>query len=474
MTAPKLSEPLLEHLPRRRNADSELSIEYSNECYCGNTINAGSVNQPSSDILVNGCSMLCGGNVSEYCGGPDRLDMYQLDGSLPLPTSTTSTPGTSPTPTPGAPSVVPSAGGFSYIGCYTDSTANRALTGLTNPVAGATLTIELCAAACAQFTYFGVEYSAECYCGDALLGGSALATGGNDPTQNLCDMTCDGNTSEYCGGPNRLNTYQYNASLASASSAVPTVTNSATLAVSSIASASSTSSSTPAPTPTGPITVQKGVGFSYLGCYSDSVNSRALSGLINPGVASQNDVEQCASECSAFTYFGVEYGAECYCGSAINGGSALVAGSTPDVTGCNMVCSGNATEYCGGSNRINVYTYVAVASSALPSSSIASSSVASSNIGTSSSITTSVISAASSASVISTASSIAPTSTGPVHVQTVGNYVYQGCWNDTQQDSNTRTLSGFAYFNTSGLTVELCAAQCTGYAWMGVEYGQEW
>lgn len=103
--------------------------------------------------------MLCGGNVSEYCGGPNRLDMYQLDGSLPVPTSTTSIPGTSPTPTPGAPSVVASVGGYSYIGCYTDSTANRALTGLINPVAGATLTVELCAAACAGFTYFGVEYS---------------------------------------------------------------------------------------------------------------------------------------------------------------------------------------------------------------------------------------------------------------------------------------------------------------------------
>lgn len=148
-----------------QNADSDASIEYSNECYCGNTINAGSVNQPSSDILTNGCSMLCGGNVSEYCGGPDRLDMYQLDGSLPVPTSTTSIPGTSPTPSPGAPSVVPSTNGFSYIGCYTDSTANRALTGLANPVAGGTLTVELCAAACAQFTYFGVEYSAVCVFG---------------------------------------------------------------------------------------------------------------------------------------------------------------------------------------------------------------------------------------------------------------------------------------------------------------------
>ncbi|CAD6594301.1 MAG: hypothetical protein ASARMPREDX12_008599 [Alectoria sarmentosa] len=450
-------------------------VEYSNECYCGNTINAGSVDQPSSDVLVNGCSMLCGGNVSEYCGGPNRLDMYQLNGSLPVPTSTTSIPGTSPTPTPGGPSVVPSAGGYGYIGCYTDSTANRALTGLVNPVAGATLTVELCAAACVGFTYFGVEYSAECYCGNALLGGSTLATGGSDPTQNQCDMTCDGNTNEYCGGPNRLNTYQYNASLASvSSSAVPTVTGSAALATSGNASATSAISSTAAPIPTGPITVQSGVGFSYLGCYSDSVTSRALSGLNNPGVASQNDIEQCASECTAFTFFGVEYGAECYCGNTLTGGSALVAGSTPGMTGCSMVCSGNATEYCGGSNRINIYTYVSTVSSAVPSSSAVSSTLSTSfNIANPSSINTSLSSTASSTAIVSSASSVAPTPTAPVHVQAVSNYVYQGCWNDTQQNSNTRTLSGFAYFNTTGMTVELCAAQCSGYTWMGVEYGQE-
>ena len=289
-------------------------------------------------------------------------------------------------------------------------------------------------------------------------------------------MTCDGNTNEYCGGPNRLNTYQYNASLASvSSSAVPTVTGSAALATSGNASATSAISSTAAPIPTGPITVQSGVGFSYLGCYSDSVTSRALSGLNNPGVASQNDIEQCASECTAFTFFGVEYGAECYCGNTLTGGSALVAGSTPGMTGCSMVCSGNATEYCGGSNRINIYTYVSTVSSAVPSSSAVSSTLSTSfNIANPSSINTSLSSTASSTAIVSSASSVAPTPTAPVHVQAVSNYVYQGCWNDTQQNSNTRTLSGFAYFNTTGMTVELCAAQCSGYTWMGVEYGQEW
>ncbi len=247
------------------------------------------------------------------------------------------------------------------------------------------------------------EYSNECYCGQTINAGSVMESS-SDVLVNGCSMLCGGNASEYCGGSNRLDMYQINGDTA-------------------------------APTPTGPITVQTGVDFSYVGCYSDSVSSRALTGRANPGVASENTVEQCASECTAFAYFGVEYGSECYCGSTITGGSALVAGSTPAMTGCDMVCSGNATEYCGGPNRINIYNYMATSSS--------------------------------------TASSAAPTSTSPVHVQRVGDYAYQGCWNDVAQTSNIRTLSGPAYSNP-GMTVEMCAAQCAGYAWMGVEYGQEW
>ena len=326
--------------------------------------------------------MLCSGNSSEYCGGSNRLDVYQVNGSLPVPTA-------SPTSTPGTPSVVPSAGDFSYIGCFTDSGSNRALTGRSNPVYGATLTVEACAAACAGYTYFGVEYSAECYCGNSLMGGSALAAGGSNPTQNMCDMTCDGDTSEYCGGPNRLNTYQYNATLASAS---------------------------PTPTPTGPITVEAGVGFSYLGCYSDSVSSRALTGLSNPGSASQNTVEQCAAECIGFAYFGVEYGVECYCGNTITGGSALVAGDTSAMTGCDITCSGNALEFCGGANRLNLYHYAATVSSANTSSSATSSTLGTSSVSatllptSNSTSATASLSSFVSSSVNSTASSTASSS----------------------------------------------------------------
>ena len=132
--------------------------------------------------------MVCSGNSKEYCGGSNRLDVYQISGALPVSTTATPVTTASPTATSGAPTVVPSAGAFGYIGCYTDSVSDRALTGLTNPVPGSTLTVEACAAACDGYTFFGVEYSDECYCGNSLMGGSTQAAGGDDPSQNMCDM----------------------------------------------------------------------------------------------------------------------------------------------------------------------------------------------------------------------------------------------------------------------------------------------
>lgn len=205
----------------------------------------------------------------------------KLNGSLPVPTSTAG--GTTPAGPTGGPSVVPSAGAFTYLGCYTESNNGRALSGVQNPVAGATLTIENCAAACSKYTYFGTEVSGECYCGNSFGTGSALAAGGNDPTQNGCSMTCNGNSTEYCGGANRLTTYRKDSTLPASGSASPTAAPSAT------------------PSPTGPITVQNITGYSYLGCLSEATASRALTGLANPIRGNTVTVEACAKGCAMYT-----------------------------------------------------------------------------------------------------------------------------------------------------------------------------
>lgn len=102
--------------------------------------------------------MLCAGNASEYCGGPDRIDMYQLNSSAPIPTGTVSSVVSTPT---GGPITVQNAGPYIYYGCYVDNTNGHALTGLMNQESGAANTVEVCATACAGYKYMGVEYGAE-------------------------------------------------------------------------------------------------------------------------------------------------------------------------------------------------------------------------------------------------------------------------------------------------------------------------
>src|SRR6266480_1700166 len=128
------------------------------------------------------------GNSSEACGGPNRLTMF----------------GNGPNP-PSPPVVNPGVNGWTGLGCYNDTSNGLR----TLPMGGAVLggpsnmSVLNCVTACQGNTFAGVEYSGECYCGNALMNG-----GGPAPDGNLqCSMTCNGNSSEFCGGPGRLDMY---------------------------------------------------------------------------------------------------------------------------------------------------------------------------------------------------------------------------------------------------------------------------
>lgn len=97
---------------------------------------------------------------------------------------------------------------WSFLGCYTDNVSGRALPmGIPAPGGSNNMTVENCEAGCLSrgYTLAGVEYANQCYCGDTLENGSGPASDGNA----LCDMACTGDSSETCGGPNRLDLYSY-------------------------------------------------------------------------------------------------------------------------------------------------------------------------------------------------------------------------------------------------------------------------
>jgi hypothetical protein len=132
--------------------------------------------------------MLCTGNSSEFCGAGNRLDVYQSVASIASTagsggsstsssttsssstvssstvsssstdpsSSTTSSSSTAPSST--GPVHVASVGAYKWAGCYTEATNSRALTGASD-INYNTMTVEICAAYCASYTMFGVEYS---------------------------------------------------------------------------------------------------------------------------------------------------------------------------------------------------------------------------------------------------------------------------------------------------------------------------
>jgi hypothetical protein len=277
--------------------------------------------------------MACDGDKTQICGGPNRLTLYYYGtANLQSGASTTSPAKASTTNSAKAQtSTAAAATGWKLLGCYTDTVAARTLP-VGVPVAGgaAAMTPQLCTAACqaAGYVLSGTEYSDECYCGNTLQNGGGPAPDGNA----LCDMTCDGDKTQICGGPNRLTLYSYGA--VSLPSGVPTTTT----PVASTTTSGAGATGLPA-------------GWKYAACYLDNAFGRIL-GNEQPDNAALT-VQSCVATCAGlgYTIAGLEFSTQCFCDNdIINGG--VVATTQSD---CNMACSGNANEICGGPNRMSIY-----------------------------------------------------------------------------------------------------------------------
>jgi hypothetical protein len=189
-------------------------------CWCGNATGP-PVMAPETE-----CNYRCPGDLWSFCGGVWRSSLFSLvDWNAsnqpsvsastttiqpimvtvtPMTATTTSTPvPTTPAPPAASSSApAPSSGvyappGWSYVGCNGEPSGGRALTGagLYMPQ----MTLESCTAFCADkgFIYAGMQYSAECYCGNTY---AAFPITG-------CDSPCAGNAAQKCGGPYRSSLY---------------------------------------------------------------------------------------------------------------------------------------------------------------------------------------------------------------------------------------------------------------------------
>jgi hypothetical protein len=200
------------------------------------------------------------------------------------------------------------------------------------------MSYSLCNAFCQGYTYFGVEFQTQCYCGHELP-----SQGTADPS--ACNATrCLGNRSETCGGDRALNLF-------------------------------ATTATEPVPTAAQP--------FAPVGCFLDVQKKKnyarvlptyfCSNGVINgssaqpwlscapqpnqPADLSQGYAgfynmshEVCNGICQGYTYFGIESGGECYCGADVP------SQGTADPTACSMPCTGDSAETCGGKQAVDVFS----------------------------------------------------------------------------------------------------------------------
>ncbi|OBZ76701.1 Xylosyltransferase oxt [Grifola frondosa] len=92
--------------------------------------------------------------------------------------------------------------------------------------------------------------------------------------------------------------------------------------------------------------------FTAIACAVD-VPQRVISNAI-VSYSSNNTPYNCVSLCASegYTFAGVEYSDECYCGTGYAGGTTPPAANVSD---CDMRCTGSYEFTCGGSWRMQIY-----------------------------------------------------------------------------------------------------------------------
>ncbi|KAA8895875.1 WSC domain-containing protein [Sphaerosporella brunnea] len=208
------------------------------------------------------------------------------------------------------PTPIPVIGVWGYAGCAQETPLGRTLNGAST---SGNMTAEKCLNYCTSQDYglAGMEYGNECFCGNSLMNGATYNNTG-------CNMACTGDSSQVCGGADRLTVYADSTFV--------------------------------------PPQIVPGVGsYASQGCYTEGTNERALSGFAFS--AGNMTAAVCVAGCEAksFSLAGVEYSTECWCGNTLSNQSI----SVPD-TECDMKCGGDKKSFCGGPNRLVLYKKIEV------------------------------------------------------------------------------------------------------------------
>ncbi|KAJ7438488.1 WSC domain-containing protein, partial [Mycena latifolia] len=173
-------------------------VENGNECWCGNAI----IGTPA-DGSASTCSYACAGDSSSKCGGNWRMQIYTYTSPATTATTSGTSSTTTATTTTSAATSTASPGWALSSACVVDTSA-RILQGYN--VASSSNTPAWCHSTCLAkgFIIAGVENGNECWCGNAIVGGTPTADSGSG-----CSYVCAGDSLSKCGGNWRMQVYTY-------------------------------------------------------------------------------------------------------------------------------------------------------------------------------------------------------------------------------------------------------------------------
>lgn len=207
-------------------------------------------------------------------------------------------------------------GSGQYLGCWRDD-ASRVLNvngGNTNDMTNSKCT-SICQAKGAQFA--ATQYGSYCYCGNDYRRLGQL-------DDNACNVGCKGDQSQKCGGSWANSVYAVNAS-------------SSNFGVSPSSTPSNIWNNVPSVS-----------NATYLGCWKDDASR-----VLHESAGNTNDMtnNKCTSLCRAkgMPFAATEYGSYCFCGNDYRRLGRLAENE------CNVGCSGDPSQKCGGSWANSVY-----------------------------------------------------------------------------------------------------------------------
>ncbi|CAM9947792.1 unnamed protein product [Scytosiphon promiscuus] len=263
------------------------------------------------------CADTC---ASGACGDEQSCSLEEVDcvrapcppvavcAGIPTPAPPTESPTGSPTIPPTEPPTEPptagGGGGYEYVGCFKDAKADRVLD---YQYDSPDMTTEVCVNHCSAegAAYAATQYGYECWC--YVRGRSDFDRHEHVPE---CDMPCQGDEEETCGGYWAFSLYKLD-------------------------------------WPAAPVDDPE-----YVNCYRDDRSDRVMTDKVTrddmtPAVCREHCLDKGAS------YYGTQYSSECWCGS-----SDSISDYDRHGEGvCHLECSGQEDLACGGNYAFNLFKY---------------------------------------------------------------------------------------------------------------------